>query len=111
MPEITIIHGVAFPTGIAVNERREIVVAEHSHISIFTCRAEKVRTFRISSELGQYRRGVTFDNVGSILVTDVWSHCIKTFIQEGKFCMAVGRKGSEELEFDFPAGIAWYQPQ
>ena len=107
-PVLTI-DGVSYPSGIAINSRGEIAVAEHSCISIFTSSGEKMNTFRISSELGQLSSrhpcGVTFDYAGNILVTDVLSHCIKKFTPEGKYLTAVGRKGSEELEFSYPAGI------
>ena len=107
-PVLTI-GGVSYPSGIAVNRRGEIAVAEHSYISIFTSSGEKMNYFRISSELGQLSSrhpcGVTFDCAGNILVTDVLSHCIKKFTPEGKYLTAVGRKGSEELEFSYPAGI------
>ena len=107
-PVLTI-DGVANPSGIAVNSRGEIAVVEHNCISIFTSSGEKMNYFKISSELGQLSSrhpcGVTFDCAGNILVTDVPSHCIKKFTPEGKFLTAVGRKGSEELEFSYPAGI------
>ena len=104
MPVITIC-GVSYPTGIAVSDRREIAVIESDCISIFTCSEEKIRTFRISSEVCLHPHGVVFDTAGNILVTDVLSHCIKKFTPEGKFLTAVGGKGTEELEFSYPAGI------
>ena len=100
-PFITIV-GVYHPNGIAVNDRGNIVVAEKNCISIFTCSGKKIRNF--DSELF-LPRGVTFDSAGTILVTDVWSHSIKKFTPEGKFLIAVGRKGTAELEFDCPIGI------
>ena len=100
-PSITIT-GVSCPTGMAVNDRGEIVVAEQNCISIFTCSGEKIRTF--GSELF-LPRGVTFDDAGNILVTEVQFHCIKNFKPDGEFLTAVGRKGSRNLEFNFPTGI------
>ena len=107
-PEVTI-GGVSYPSGIAVNSRGEIAVAEHNCVSIFTSRGEKMNTFGISSEPVQlscrHPCGVVFDSAGNILVTDIPSHCIKKFTPEGKFLTAVGRKGTEEFEFSYPAGI------
>ena len=95
------------PNGIAVNDRREIVIAEQNCISMFTCSGEKIRTFRTISALGQIWQphSVAFDSAANILVTDVQSHCITKFTPEGKFLTTVGREGSEELEFDYPTGI------
>ena len=99
MPVITI--EVSHPSGIAVNERREIVVTERNCISIFTCSGQKIRSF---SSRG-HPRGVAFDSADNILVTDIWSHSIEKFTLEGKLLTAVGRKGSKSLEFDYPTGI------
>ena len=102
-----IISEVYHPNGIAVNDRRGIVVAEQNCISMFSCSGEKIRTFRTSSALDQIWQphSVAFDSAANILVTDVHSHCIKKFTPDGKFLTAVGREGSEELDFDYPAGI------
>ena len=99
MPVITI--EVSHPSGIAVNERREIVVTERNCISIFTCSGQKIRSF---SSRG-HPRGVAFDSADNILVTDIWSHSIEKFTLEGKLLTAVGRKGSKSLEFNYPTGI------
>ena len=77
-------------------------MAEQDCISVFTCNGIKIRTFSLELFLPH---GVTVDCAGNILVTDSQSHCIRKFTPEGEFLTAVGRKGSEELEFDFPTGI------
>ena len=101
VPEITISE-VHHPTGIAVNNNGEIVVAEQNCISIFTCSGKKIGS--IISELDK-PHGIAFDHAGNILVTDFGSHSIKKFTPEGKFLTAVGKKGSKILEFKYPAGI------
>ena len=101
IPEITI-GEVHHPTGIAVNNKGEIVVAEQNCISIFTCSGKKIGS--IISELDK-PHGIAFDRAGNILVTDLGSHSIKKFTPEGKFLTAIGKKGSKILEFKYPAGI------
>ena len=86
-PVITI--EVSHPSGIAVNDRREILVAEHNCISTFTCSGEKIKSF--SSTQGR-PCGVAFDSAGNILLTDMWSHSIEKFTLEGKFLTEVGRQ-------------------
>ena len=99
------------PTGVAVNQRGEIIVAEYSGhcVSIFSPSGEKIRTIgSMGSTQGQlkYPRGVAVDGDGNILVVDGGNHCIQKFTADRKFLTAVGQKGNKHLEFSTPAGVA-----
>ena len=99
------------PWGVAVNQRGEIIVAEHTGhcISIFSPSGEKIRTFGSrGSGQGQFSspRGVAVDGDGNILVVDGDNHRIQKFTADWTFLIAVGQQGKNHLEFTTPAGIA-----
>ena len=102
--------GLNRPWGVAVNQRREIIVAENDGhcISIFSPSGEKIRTHgREGSAQGQFNcpRGVAVDGDGNILVVDGGNHRIQKFTGEGKFLTALGQKGTKHLEFSHPRGV------
>ena len=108
---IRTIGGLNFPWSVAVNQRGEIIVAEHwGHcISIFSPSGEKIRTFDSKgSAQGQFKypRGVAVDGDGNILVVDGDNHRIQKCTADGKFLTAVGQKGNKQLQFSFPTGVA-----
>ena len=107
---IKTISGVNCPWGVAVNQRREILVAErYGHcISIFSPTGEKLRSFGSQgSGQGQFNepRGVAVDDDGNILVADC-NHCIQTFSPNLKFLKSVGSRGSNRLQFNYPFSAA-----
>ena len=109
---IKIITGVKWPWGVAINQRGEIIVGESgttSRISILSSTGETLYSFGSQGlTQGQFNRirGVAVDDDGNIYVVDEHNHRIQKFTPDGKFITAVGRKGREELQFNFPMGIA-----
>ena len=111
---ILIIEGFFTPRGVAVSDNGEIVVAastihDQECISIFAHNGKKIRTFgRSGSAEGQFYdpTGVAIDGTGNILVADGANCRIQKFTAEGEFLEAVGRRGSGNLEFDYPVGIS-----
>ena len=109
---IKIITGVKWPWGVAINQGGEIIVGESgttSRISILSSTGETLRSFGSQGLIqGQFNRirGVAVDDDGNIYVADEHNHRIQKFTPDGKFITAVGRKGREELQFNFPMGIA-----
>jgi tripartite motif-containing protein 2/3/tripartite motif-containing protein 71 len=109
---IKTISGVTRPSGVAVNQRGEIIVAErYGHcISIFSPRGEKLRCFRSKgSKPGQFKepRGVTVDDDGNILVADSGNDRIQKFTSDNKHNItSVGSRGSNRLQFFLPVGVA-----
>jgi DNA-binding beta-propeller fold protein YncE len=109
---IKIIDGVEAPWGVAVNQRGEIIVSETSSncLSIFSSAGEIFRSFGSQgSKQGQFDRirGVAVDDADNIYVAD-GNHRIQKFTPNEIFCTAVGTKGSEELQFNFPIGGAFH---
>ena len=96
------------PSGVAINKRGEVVIAEKSYhcISVFSPSGEKLRSFgNRGSGQGQFYwpYGVTLDGEGNILVTDTFNHRIQKFTAEGQFLTAVGKAGmSGPLQFNCP---------
>ena len=111
---IKTISGVKQPRGVAVNQRREVIlvgennVGEH-YVTIFSPTGEKLRSFGSKgSGHGQFNgpRGVAVDDNGNILVVDLYNSCIQKFTPDGTFITTVGKKGNNLLEFNQPMGIA-----
>ena len=104
--------GVREPSGVAINQRVEVVVTEYGGdcVSVFSLHGEKLRSFGThGSGQGQFKYplGVAVDGEGNILVADCHNHRIQKFIEEGQFLAAVGTKGSGPLQFDYPTDIAF----
>ena len=98
------------PWGVAVNQKGEVIVVEHSGhcMSVFSPSGERLRTF------GTYRvgkfgfpRGMALDGEWNIFVADSDNNRIPKFTPEGQFLTAVGSKGTGPLQFDYPTGIAF----
>ena len=101
---------LSWPWGVAVNERGQIVVAEHGHcISISSSSGEKVSSFSsYGSNPGQldHPYGVALTATGDILVCDCWNHRIQLFSPEGESLKYVGARGNGHLQFEYPDSIA-----
>ena len=111
---IKTIGGVKQSWGVAVNQRREVILVgenntgEH-YVTIFSPTGEKLRSFGSKgSGHGQFNGpcGVAVDDNGNILVVDLYNNCIQKFTPDGTFITTVGKKGNNPLEFDEPMGIA-----
>ena len=110
---ILTISKVAYPCGVAVNRRGEVVVTEDSGhcVSVFSPSGEKIRSLNFGSKgsaHGQFLcpRGVAVDVEGNILVVDGFNHRIQKFTEGGEFLTAVGTKGNGPLQFKYPYHIA-----
>ena len=108
---IKTINGVKEPCSVAVNQRGEIIVGERgAHcVSIFNSFGEKHRSFGSQGSrrgLLANMRGIALDDHGNILVMDRDNDRIQKFTADGKFMMAVGKRGNKPLEFNKPRGVA-----
>ena len=108
---ILTIGGVRQPWGVAINQRREVVVTdlERHCIHVFSPSGEKLWSFGTrGSGKGQFAepRGVAVNGEGNILVADKENNRIQKFTAEGQFLTAVGTKGSGPLQFTKPSDIA-----
>ena len=108
---ILTIGNLQHPSGVVINQRREVVITEDSGhcVSVFSPCGEKLQSFgRHGHGDGQFNNpvGVAVDGEGNILVADCYNHRIQKFTSEGKFLTSVGTKGSGPLQFDRPADIA-----
>ena len=104
--------GVRGPSGVAINQRGEVVVTECDGdcVSVFSPNGEKLRSFgTLGSGQGQFKYpyGVAVDGEGNILVADGHNHRIQKFTEQGQFIAAVGTKGSGPLQFDYPIDIVF----
>ena len=104
------IEGVNEPWGVAINQKGEIIVAEHGGncVSIFSLEGRKVHSFGShGAESGQFNEpyGVAIDDIGNIFVTDGGNNRIQKFSADGKFLTMVGSEGCGQLQFDYPVGI------
>ena len=107
---IKTISGVNQPWGVAINQKGEIVVAEHKGncVSFFNSEGEKVRSFgSYGVGDGQFDEayGVAIDDNGDILVTDGGNNRIQKFSADGRYITSVGTQGSGQLQFQYPVGI------
>ena len=107
---VKMISGLNGPSGIAVCDNGDIVVAESdAHcVTIVNKEGKKVRSFgRKGTKEGQftYPRGVAISNDGHILVTDY--HRLQKMKFDGVCVQTVGssKSGSGQLQFDHPRGI------
>ena len=105
---ILTISGVGKPWGVAINQRGEVVVADHdSHcIHVFSPSGEKLRSFGTRASGKEEYHGVAVDGEGNILVADSGNHRIQKFTAEGQSLTAVGTEGSGPLQFTDPCDIA-----
>ena len=105
--------GVRRPWGVAINQRREVVVTEWvGHcVSVFSPSRKKLQSFgTFGSGQGQLHHpsAVAVDGEGNILVADYHNHRIQKFTAEGHFFTAVGTKGNGSLQFNYlPTDIAF----
>ena len=107
---IKTISGVKKPWGVAINQRRKVIVAESGGhcVTIFNPTGEKLRSFGSKgSGHGQFKdpRGVAVDDDGNILVADTGNNRIQKLTIDGKFITAVGKVGREPL---FPLSVAFH---
>ena len=106
-----IITGVRAPSGLALNNNRELVVAEHYNhcLSIVSDDGKNRRTFGSPGSGPEQLYspiGVALSATGDILVCEYGSCHIHVFSPTGKSVKCVGTKGSGPPQFSGPRGIA-----
>ena len=106
---ILTIGGVDHPSGVTVNERGELVVAEwgRAQVSVFSPSGEKIQSFgRRGYGQGKlvHPSAVAIDVEGNFLVLDRKVH---KFTAEGVFLTAVGTRGNGPLQFSQPSDMAY----
>ena len=105
------IHGEMLrgPTGIAVNSKGVIAVADYHCILVFDETGKFVRKIgSYGDENGQLKNpaDVTSLNDDEILVADEYNHRIQQLnVQTGNFVKSFGKKGSGDGEFKFPVSV------
>ena len=109
---IQTMHDVNAPWGVAINQRREVVVSDFMKncVSILSPTGEKLKSFgTLGSGHGQFSTpcGVAVDGEENIIVVDGENHRIQKFTANGQFLTAVGTNGSGPLQFENPKGIAY----
>lgn len=105
---------VNMPSGLAINKRGDIIVAEEGSqcISFFNSSGGKLKEsvgLQGLNSRGLHEikpRGVAIMDDGKILVVDGGNHCILVFTPDGTFFKPVGEEGTKALEFKDPMGIA-----
>ena len=107
------INGFYTPSGLAINQRGEILVAEYSGncVSIFSSTGQKIRSFGSGgSGQRQFDRpfGIAVDDNQNVLVVDFGNDRIQKFSSDGRFIAAVGTQGRGQLQFSNPVGIKIY---
>ena len=105
----TFMSGLKYPWGVAHTKNNKLVVAEwgSNQISVLNLEGEKQLTFGSSNKTNHKfinPRGVAIYKDMQFLVTS--SHCIQLYNMSGELIGAVGTKGSNELQFESPTGIA-----
>ena len=116
---IKVIAGVKAPWGVAINHNGDIIIAENNALSVYTCTGEKRRSIGSSQQQANHSpenedrkkqldraRGVAVDNDGNILVLEKARDRIVKFTGDGDYVAEVGQRGTQDLEFNWPKGIA-----
>ena len=98
------------PSGIAVNDKDEIVVADNGNhrIQTFLGDGTHLRSFGRQGNLqGQfnYPNGITFYN-DNIIVSDSGNHRIQFFDDKGHYVHHFGEKGQLSHQLDLPIGLS-----
>ena len=99
-----------FPSGIALNAKDEIAVADSANhrIQIFIADGSHLKSFgRQGNRKGQFNdpNGITFyDN--NIIVSDTYNHRIQIFDDQGNYLHQFGEKGKLSHQLDLPLGLS-----
>ena len=100
-----------FPTGVAVTDKDEIVVADcgNHRVQVFDSNGTFLRSFGHKGEnAGEFNFpiGIATDKDRQIFVTDRENHRIQIFSCEGKHLGSFGGKGSLDSQLLFPRGLS-----
>ncbi|MEM4715292.1 MAG: 6-bladed beta-propeller, partial [Candidatus Nitrosocaldus sp.] len=101
----------SFPTGVAVDSRDRIIVADvwNNRIQVFDSNGNFLFNFgKEGSDDGEFMfpNGVAVDGFGNIIVADTFNNRIQVFDSNGNFLFNFGKEGSDDGEFSFPTGVA-----
>ena len=100
------------PVGVAVSNRDEIAVADHSNhrVQIFNSNGDFIRSFgRQGSNHGGFQNpfGIAFDKDGKIFVADSNNNRVQIFNEEGRYMGMFGGKGSLDNQLSRPCGLSF----
>ena len=99
-----------FPSGIALNAKDEIAVADSGNhrIQIFIADGSHLKSFgRQGNRKGQFNdpNGITFHD-NNIIVSDTYNHRIQIFDDQGNYLHQFGGKGKLSHQLDCPYGLS-----
>ena len=102
---------LAYPRGVAVNERDKIAVTDggNNRIQVFSSDGTYLRSFgRKGEKQGELNEptGIAFDKHGHIIVADTYNHRIQVFSEQGKFLNQFGEQGSLDHQLEYPGGVS-----
>ena len=98
---VRVVEGVRSPSGIALNSKQQLLVAEEGRkVTVFDRKGKKVQT--ITSEKLLRPNGVAVDKDDNIYVSNIDNSSLLKFSKEGKLMKVVGRKGTRPGEFSNP---------
>ena len=102
---------LAYPLGVAVNERDEIAVTDTSNdrIQVFSSDGTYLRSFRRKgTKQGELNEsiGIAFDKHGHIIVADRYNHRVQVFSEQGKLLNQFGEQGCLDHQLEYPCGVS-----
>ncbi|PFX12389.1 E3 ubiquitin-protein ligase TRIM71 [Stylophora pistillata] len=102
---------LAFPYGVAVNERDEILVTNTSNhrVQVFSSDGIYLRSFgRKGDKQGEfnYPTGIAQDKNKNIIVVDTQNHSVQLFNDQGEYLSQFGGKGNLDHQLSSPYGLS-----
>ena len=99
------------PMGVALNDRDEIVVADHGNhrVQVFDSNGTFLRSFGHRAENGGELKnptGIAIDKNRNVLVTENGNHRVQIFSWEGRHLGSFGGKGSLDSQLLNPWGLS-----
>jgi DNA-binding beta-propeller fold protein YncE len=96
------------PVGLAQGNAGEVYVSDSALAAVFVIRpgAKEAEPLSLGVRLGQ-PTGIAFDAVnGRLFVVDTSAHRVNVFSRGGAFESSIGRRGTEDGEFNYPT-LLW----
>ena len=100
------------PVGLALGAAGEVYVSDSELRAIFVIRpgAKLATPVAISAALAQ-PTGLAYDAAHArLFVADTAAHCVRVFDRDGNLVATIGRRGTDNGEFNFPT-LLWRTPQ
>ena len=111
---VRVVKQLNWPFGIAFNSHGEMIVSErYGHqVSVFDVGGQKIRTVGFHGDKPEqmiYPSGVAVDDTDNIYVSS--QHKLQKFTSSGELIKCMGRRRSNEAEFDYPRRVSIYSNQ